>query len=99
MNVFKLRTRGRKVITLPSDCGNALRMGIVSDFVADWAKGVLERLGQIFKEAAVWTIAGGGGVSAEAAAPAQNVLPGGTVDVSELYAIATYGRIAACDGF
>ncbi|MGO1609349.1 MAG: hypothetical protein ACTHXP_05395, partial [Agrococcus casei] len=46
-------------IELPTDCGNAPRITIVSDFVTAWAGRDLARMFERLADDVVWRIAGG----------------------------------------
>ncbi len=84
-------------INLPSDCGNAPRIGIVGEFVSEWAKGDSEAVAAWLDHEAVWTLVGGeiqhGPV---AAAQTQPAISPDTVEVSS---IISHGRFASCDGY
>ena len=47
-------------VILPADCGNAPRMVIVGDFIANWASGDHEALSTWLSEDASWTLVGTG---------------------------------------
>lgn len=82
-------------ITLPDDCGNSPRIGIVGEFVTAWATGD-PGFRQRLHDDHTWTIHtsdtglrgddGGGG----AFAPATD---------GEVLSIVTHGRLASCDGW
>lgn len=83
-------------VILPSDCGNAPRIGIVSEIVTRWAAGDTAALEAWLADDARWILAGrgtwGGGEAARGAAPP--FVP----ERLELHAVITHGRHAACDG-
>lgn len=84
-------------IELPTDCGNAPRMVIVSDFVSHWASRDMDAVSEWLSDDVSWTIVGTGPHtgpdSARAAAPSIRV------DRLVVQSIVTHGRLASCDGY
>lgn len=84
-------------IELPSDCGNAPRMLVVSDIVASWARGDADAVGEWLADDASWTVVGAathtGSEAARAASPPMHV------ERLVVQSIVTHGRLASCDGF
>lgn len=83
-------------IELPTDCGNAPRITIVSDFATAWAGRDLARMSERLAGDFVWRIAGGeehAGTDAPASAA-----PPAAADRLVLASVITHGRLAACDG-
>lgn len=84
-------------IKLPTDCGNAPRIGIVGDFVVNWASGDTEAVSTWLADDVRWALIGettpGGSEAAQASRPPfvpQRV---------EVLSIVTHGRLASCDGY
>ncbi len=84
-------------ITLPTDCGNAPRIGIVSEFIVNWAKGDAEAVSQWLSDDAVWTVVGDGTYSGTQATEATS--PPFLVERVEVISVVTHGRLASCDGY
>ena len=84
-------------IKLPTDCGNAPRIGIVADFAVAWAKGDAPTVSSALAENASWTIVGGETFTGPAAA--EQVSPPFLPERVELISIITHGRLASCDGY
>ncbi|MBM7367299.1 nuclear transport factor 2 family protein [Gordonia hydrophobica] len=84
-------------ITLPTDCGNAPRIGIVSEFVTSWASRDAEAMTAWLTDDVSWTI--GGRQSAGDEAIADVVCPAEAADYLEVSSVITHGRLASCDGF
>lgn len=83
--------------TLPTDCGNSPRVGIVNDVVVAWAAGDTETLADWLADDFSWTVLGSdatGDVSG-GKVPRPPLSPG---DI-EVLATITHGRLAACDGY
>lgn len=84
-------------ITLPTDCGNAPRIAIVSDFVVAWASGDTASMFPWLAEDISWSTIGAeerhGPEAAEAVVP--DVSPA-QIDITS---VITHGRLASCDGF
>lgn len=84
-------------ITLPTDCGNAPRVGIVTDFVVNWARADAAAVAAWLADRSAWRIVGGdthhGTGAAEETAP--RIAP----RRMELFAVITHGRLASCDGY
>lgn len=84
-------------IELPSDCGNAPRIGIVSDFIVHWAAGDTEAVSAWLADDVRWTLVGNsvhdGPEAAREACPL--FLP----ERVELISVITHGRLASCDGY
>ena len=83
-------------ITAPTDCGNAPRIGIVTDFITWWAGGDTEQLSEWLTDEASWTIAGQ--EPAEGAIDLSAVVPAFTVAHVDIRFVITHGRLASCDG-
>jgi len=84
-------------ISLPSDCGNAPRIAIVSDFVTNWAQGDAAAVQEQLAVEATWTIIGEGEFSGHEVAV--RAAPRLEADRLELLSVITHGRFAACDGY
>lgn len=84
-------------ITLPSDCGNAPRIGIVSDFVVHWASGDSEAVAAWLADDVRWTLIGDSEHDGPEAA--REVCPPFLPDRVELVSVITHGRLASCDGY
>lgn len=83
-------------IKLPTDCGNAPRIGIVGDFVVNWAKGDTEAVSEWLADDASWTLVGGDAPRGPEAT--QELHPPVSPDRMEVNSIITHGRLASCDG-
>lgn len=83
-------------ITLPTDCGNAPRIGIVGDFAVNWAMGNAEAVSDALADDATWTIAGDTHSGPEAA---REVGPPFSPKRVRLFSVITHGRLASCDGY
>lgn len=84
-------------VKLPSDCGNAPRIGIVGDFAVNWAKGNNEAVSECLADDAIWVLVGvdthrGPGAAAKSGPPIEPVR-------LEVVSIITHGRLASCDGY
>lgn len=84
-------------ISLPADCGNAPRMVIVGDFVANWAKGNAAAVAEWLSDDISWTVVGddthtGSYSSLETTPPIH-------AERVEVLSIMTHGRLASCDGY
>lgn len=84
-------------INLPTDCGNAPRIGIVGDFTVSWAKGDTEAVSGWLADHASWTLVGGGTHSGPKGA--QELQPSFSPTRVEIISIITHGRLASCDGY
>lgn len=84
-------------VTLPTDCGNAPRIGIVSEFVVAWASGEAESVSEWLTDEARWTLIGGETYSGADAAT--DVGPPFSPDHVEVISVITHGRLASCDGY
>lgn len=84
-------------LTLPTDCGNAPRIGIVSDFTIAWARGDIDTVAEWLTESVIWTLAGTG--SYEGSKELGRVFPGFTPTHVEVIAVITHGRLASCNGY
>ncbi len=71
--------------TLPTDCGNAPRITVVSDWVTHWAKGDTDAVAAWLTDDADWTLLG-------------DVRPEGSTTALEITSVITHGRLASCDG-
>ncbi|WP_193127735.1 nuclear transport factor 2 family protein [Gulosibacter sediminis] len=83
-------------VVLPDGCGNAPRIGIVGDFVTNWARRDAEAMGEWLTDDARWAVVGRAGSGAEAIA--DSVGNADTLDLLEFTSIITHGRLASCDG-
>ena len=83
--------------TLPTDCGNAPRIGVVADVVTNWAQGDAEALAEWLTDDATWTLVGTTEHNGEDAA--LHVCPSDAATHLEVTSIITHGRLASCDGF
>lgn len=83
-------------LTVPADCGNAPRMGIVADVVSAWARGDHAALAEALAEDATWTIVGDR--AHEGRDDAATVRPPVDPEAVEIASIITHGRLASCDG-
>ncbi len=77
----------------PTDCGNAPRMQIVTDFVTQWARADEARCSERLADDARWRIRG-----AADDIPA-DVYPTSSPDRLVIISVLTHGRLAACDGY
>lgn len=84
-------------IQLPTDCGNAPRIGIVGDFTVNWATGDETAVSESLADDAVWTFVGVDSYRGSEAAV--NTAPPFKPDRIEVTAIITHGRLASCDGY
>ena len=84
-------------ISLPKDCGNAPRIGIVSQFAVSWASGDSTAIHNWLAEDATVSSAG---CSKEPATSAEELLKlPFSPERMELLSVITHGRLASCDGF
>ncbi|AVZ38925.1 MULTISPECIES: nuclear transport factor 2 family protein [unclassified Dietzia] len=83
-------------ISLPTDCGNAPRMGIVGDFAVNWATGHTESVSEWLAEDMTWTLLGVGIYRGPEAAG--EVGPAFTPERVNVVSVITHGRVASCDG-
>lgn len=84
-------------IELPSDCGNAPRITIVSDFVVAWASGDIAAMSPWLADGVSWSMIGAG--SHHGPDAAREVVPTITPDRIVIASVITHGRLASCDGF
>lgn len=84
-------------IKLPTDCGNAPRIGIVGDFAVNWAKGDAESLSDWLAADARWALVGGDTHRGPEAAGEAS--PSFSPERVEVTSIITHGRLASCDGY
>ncbi|HIY65035.1 MAG TPA: hypothetical protein H9830_02000 [Candidatus Agrococcus pullicola] len=84
-------------ITLPSDCGNAPRIGIVSDFVVSWAKNDEDAVATWLSDSTSWSEVGGD--TYQGSDIAESLRPVFTPEHVEVLSVVTHGRLAACDGY
>ncbi|MFE8885030.1 hypothetical protein ACFYLX_04195 [Pseudarthrobacter enclensis] len=84
-------------ITMPSDCGNAPRLGIVGDFAVNWAAGDAAALSLWLSDDARWTVVGAGIHSGPGAAG--QAMPPFTPERVQVISVITHGRLASCDGY
>lgn len=82
---------------LPADCGNAPRVGIVGEFVTDWARHDTEALAAWLTDDVNWTVAGCATTDREGPTALADL--GVVPDHLEVTSIITHGRLASCDGF
>lgn len=83
-------------ISLPTDCGNAPRIAIVSDFVADWARGDASDVSEQLAPDATWTLVGGAAFTGGEASSRTG--PGFAPDRLVVSSVITHGRLASADG-
>lgn len=84
-------------ITLPTDCGNAPRIGIVGDFAVNWATENPKAVSDILADDASWMLVGGDTHSGPEAA--REVGPPFSPTRVVVLSIITHGRLASCDGY
>lgn len=84
-------------IKLPTDCGNAPRIGIVGDFAMNWATRDTEASSEWLAEDTTWTLIGGDTYSGPEAA--REASPPFSPERVEVISIITHGRLASCDGY
>lgn len=84
-------------ITLPTDCGNAPRITIVSDLVVAWASGDTESMSPWLADDLSWSVIGT--ETHHGADAAREVLPKITPERIDIASVITHGRLASCDGF
>ncbi|GAB3051230.1 nuclear transport factor 2 family protein [Sediminivirga luteola] len=84
-------------IKLPTDCGNAPRVGIVGDFAVNWARGDTAAVSERLADDAAWTVVGGETRIGPDAA--QEVGPPFSPERLEVVSVVTHGRLASCDGY
>lgn len=84
-------------ISLPSDCGNAPRMLIVSEFISNWAKGDSSAVAEWLSDDANWVVIGEG--SHTGPDSATRTVPHIIPERVEVLSIVTHGRHASCDGY
>lgn len=71
-------------VTLPTDCGNAPRIGVVGDFVTAWAAGDEEKQKEWLRDDTEWHVLGAESPSGPTALRVSTII--------------THGRLASCDG-
>lgn len=84
-------------IRLPSDCGNAPRIGIVSDFVVGWASGDLDVVAEWLSDDVIWDAVGR--ETFQGADSAKLMTPSFQPQLIEVRSVVTHGRLASCDGY
>lgn len=84
-------------IKLPTDCGNAPRIGIVGDLAVNWAMGDEDAVSEWLTEEAIWTLVGGGTYNGLTAAGRTG--PPFEPERVEIISVITHGRLASCDGY
>lgn len=84
-------------INLPTDCGNAPRITIVSNFVVAWASGDTATMSLWLADDVSWTIVGAETHQGPDAAEA--VVPEVSPERVDIASVITHGRLASCDGF
>ncbi|WP_313811512.1 hypothetical protein [Glutamicibacter sp.] len=84
-------------IVLPTDCGNAPRTTIVTDFTVGWAQRDTDQINTWLSDDTRWTVIGPE-ASREVITAAPS-FPGSTGTALEVTSIITHGRFASCDGF
>lgn len=83
-------------INLPSDCGNAPRITIVSDFIVAWAAGDAATMATWLADDSTWSLIGEApDHAAVAGAHAPPPFPPERIDITS---VITHGRLASCDG-
>lgn len=82
--------------TLPTDCGNSPRAGVVNEFTLAWVAGDTETLNKWLADGFTWTVLG-----TESSAGAHGEIPAPPVEANQVEVLATitHGRLAACDGY
>lgn len=84
-------------ISLPKDCGNAPRIGIVSQFAVSWASGDSAAMHSWLAEDATVSLTG---CSKKPATSAEELLKlPFSPERMELLSVITHGRLASCNGF
>ena len=84
-------------ISFPAGCGNSPRIDIVSEFVANWAKGDAAAVAEWLSEDASWVVVGG--ESHTGPDSSQLTSPPFEAERMEVLSIVTHGRFASCDGY
>lgn len=84
-------------ITLPTDCGNAPRIGIVGEFAVSWATGDAEAVDDWLTDDASWTLIGEDVRTGSDAA--RTFHPPFSASRLVVLSIITHGRLASCDGY
>lgn len=84
-------------IDLPTDCGNAPRMVIVGDFVANWAGGDADAVAEWLSDDVSWTLVGTDTYAGPDSSRA--VWRRERPDRLVVQSILTHGRLASCDGY
>ena len=84
-------------IKLPSDCGNAPRIGVVGEFAVNWAQGRTDAVSEWLAADASWTLVGRDTYRGPGAPP--EVIPTFSPERVEVISIITHGRLASCDGY
>ncbi len=84
-------------VQLPTDCGNAPRIGIVGDFAVKWAAGDVAGASEWLADNVIWTLVGGPTHSGTEAA--EETRPPFTPQRVDVISIITHGRLASCDGY
>jgi hypothetical protein len=84
-------------ITLPTDCGNAPRIGIVGDFAVNWAQANEEAIADWLSDDLNWTLAGAD--TPKNSTTAGDMNPPFKPERVEVLSIITHGRLASCDGY
>lgn len=81
---------------LPTDCGNSPRITIVGEFVTAWAQRDVEAVSAWLTDDVAWTIVGREDLTGDRVA--QDACLDSSVDILDVSAIVTHGRLASCDG-
>lgn len=82
--------------TLPTDCGNSPRIGIVAGFVTHWAAGNADEVAEWLTDTAEWhVVACDTHTGPDAIA---EMFPHPTPDRLTLHSVISHGRLASCDG-
>lgn len=84
-------------VKLPTDCGNAPRIGIVGAFVVNWAAGDTEAVSEWLADDANWTLVGE--VTSRGPEAVREICPPFTPERVEVVSVVTHGRLASCDGY
>jgi len=84
-------------IQLPTDCGNAPRIGIVGAFVVKWAGRDIEGVSEWLADDVAWTLVGEG--THRGPESALETRPPFSPQRVEVTSIVTHGRLASCDGY
>lgn len=82
-------------ITLPSDCGNSPRLGIVGQFTVNWVNGDVNAIREWLSADATWRLIGTLGAEESAGESGPPFAP----ERARITSVITHGRLASCDGY